>query len=133
MKISKGLCLASAVALVVSCFFPWVTIESKSIIVSGVDSTGTSFGKPGYFHIFLAFFYLLLLTLSRTWAKNIAIFFSAFNVAWAIRNFIIISTCYGGVCPQKHGAIYVMVFASIAMLIAVLFYEPQNPGKDTAD
>ncbi len=51
MSIMRLAGLLCAVALVGACFFPWVTIENKNIIVSGVEASGTAFGKPGYFHL----------------------------------------------------------------------------------
>jgi len=47
----------AAILLVISCFTPWVFIASKNITVSGIDSAGTNFGKPGYFHLLMAFFF----------------------------------------------------------------------------
>ena len=39
--------IGAAIVLMAACFFPWVIIESKNIMVSGVEAKGTSFGKPG--------------------------------------------------------------------------------------
>ena len=35
-------------------FFPWVVIESKNIVVSGMQSAGTTYGKPGLLSLFFA-------------------------------------------------------------------------------
>ena len=56
MRWMKWAGLAAAILLIVSCFSTWVTIISKNIIVSGVDATGTSYGKPGYFNLLMTFF-----------------------------------------------------------------------------
>ena len=50
----RWLAIVSAIVLITACFFPWVTVESKNIVVSGVDATGTSFGKPGYMHFLMS-------------------------------------------------------------------------------
>jgi len=36
----------ATLALIAACFFPWVFIESKNITVTGIESAGTTFGKP---------------------------------------------------------------------------------------
>ena len=121
MRWMKWLGLLSALLLIFSCFFPWVIIISKNITIRGVDSTGTNFGKPGYFHLFLSFSFIVFNFLERIWAKRINIFIVAINLAWAIRNYIIISACQGGECPEKKIALYTVLFASILMLVTALF------------
>ena len=116
----KWLGVAAAIALIVACYMPWVVVESKDIVISGVDSTGTNFGKPGYFHLFFAGLYLLFVLINRLWSKRVNIFISAFNVAWALRNFAIISACSGGECPAKKAGLYVVLVSSILMLVSVL-------------
>lgn len=121
MQIIKWLGVAAAIALIVSCFIPWVIIESKDIVVSGVESAGTNFGKPGYFHLFFAALYLIFVFINRVWSKRVNMFISAFNIAWAVRNFAIISACYGGECPEKKAGLYIALISSIIMLVSVLF------------
>ncbi len=107
----RWLAIASAIVLIVACFFPLVSIQSKSIVVSGIDATGTSFGKPGYMHLLLSGLAILLLLIPKTIAIRICIFLTAFNVAWAIRNYIVLSLCQGGECPVKHAALYIIVIS----------------------
>ena len=113
--------LFAAVVLIVACFFPWVTIVSKSIIVSGVASEGTYFGKPGYLHFIFTIPYILLLLNNKLWSRRVNVFICALNLTWSIRNFIVISTCQAGICPQKQPALYLVLISSIFMMIAVLF------------
>lgn len=121
MQIIKWLGVAAAIALIVSCYLPWVVIESKDLVISGVETTGTNFGKPGYFHLALAVLYLLFVLINRVWSKRVNIFISAFNVAWALRNFAIVSACSGGECPEKQAGLYLILFSSLAMMFSVLF------------
>ena len=65
MRYLKWIGLAAAVLLVVSCFTPWIFIQSANITVSGIDTTGTNFCKPGYFHFVLAGLFLLSLALAQ--------------------------------------------------------------------
>ena len=121
----KWIGLLAVILLVVSCFLPWVIITSKNIIVSGVDSTGTNFGKPGYAHFVLGFFFIVLHLIPRLWAKRINLLVVALNVAWAVRNYFIISMCREGECPEKQTGLWLVLTASVLMLIAALLPDIQ--------
>ncbi len=117
-------------SLALSCFMPWVIIESKNIMVSGVDATGTNFGKPGYFHFAMIFLFLLFSFIPKLWMKRFNVFVTGLNFGWAIRNFIIISACSGGDCPEKQIGIYIMLFTSILLMIVSFFPEiPSNASE----
>lgn len=117
----RWLSIAAAFIVLTACFFPWIHIESKNIVVSGVSAEGTSYGKPGYMHFILAGFYLMFMLLNKPWAHRAAIFLAGFNLAWAIRNFIVISSCHGGECPEKQLALYAaLIFSFLMMLFSLL-------------
>lgn len=117
----KWIGFAAGVLLIVSCFTPWVFIASRDITISGIDATGTNFGKPGYFHFLCAFFFLLFNFIPKIWAKRSNLLVAALNIAWAIRNFFVIAACQGGECPEKKTGLYFVLFASIIMLITTFF------------
>lgn len=121
MRFMKWIGLMAVILLVVSCFTPWVFIESKNIIVSGIDSTGTNFGKPGFFHFLFSFFFILFHFIKKIWAKKWNLLVVALNIAWAIRNFIIISVCREGDCPEKKAGMYMVLLASAIMFLSALF------------
>lgn len=121
MRYMKWIGLAAVILLIVSCFLPWVIIASKNIVVSGVDSTGTNFGKPGYTHFVLSFFFVIFHFVPRLWAKRVNLLIVALNIAWAIRNYFIISMCREGECPEKQTGLWLVLLASVLMLIAALF------------
>ena len=129
MRYMKWIGLAVAIMLVISCFIPWVFIEGKNITVSGVDSGGTAYGKPGYFHFVLAAFFLLFTFIPRVWAKRTNFLIVALNLAWAIRNYFIISACHAGDCPEKKAGIFLMLLASVLMLVAALFPDMKLPEE----
>ena len=121
MRWMKWTGLAASVLLIISCFSTWVIIVSKNIAVSGVDATGTNFGKPGYFHFLFTFFFILFTLIPRIWAKRTNLLITALNFSWALRNYFIISACRGGDCPEKQTSIYLMLIASLLMLASALF------------
>ena len=129
MRYMKWIGPAAAVLLIVSCFIPWVFIESRNITVSGIDATGTNFGKPGYFHLLMTAFFLICTFIQRTGAKRTNLLITALNLGWAIRNYFIISACMGGDCPIKKTGIYMMLLASILMMVSALFPDMKLPEE----
>lgn len=127
MRYMKWVGLAAVLILVLSCFIPWVFIESVNISVSGIDTTGTRFGKPGYFHFVMAAFFMFCSFVPRLWAKRLNLLVTAVNLGWALRNFFILAVCSGGECPIRKSGIWFMLLASILMLVAALFPDMKLP------
>ena len=121
MRFLKWAGLTAALLLVGSCFLPWVIIASQNIIVTGVDSTGTNFGKPGYAHFVLGFFFIIFHIIPKLWAKRCNLLIVALNIAWAVRNYFIISMCREGECPEKQIGLWLVIIASVLILFAALF------------
>ena len=130
MRWLKWTGIAAAILLIVACCMTWVVIPSKNIAVSGIDASGTNFGKPGYFHFITTFFFLLFTLIPRVWAKRANLLVTAVNIAWAIRNYFIVTVCSGGECPEKHIAVYIMLGASVLMLVSSLFPD-LKPARKT--
>ena len=127
MRYMKWIGLAAAAALVLSCFIPWVFIQSRNISVSGVDATGTNFGKPGYFHFLLTVVFLLCTITPRVWAKRLNLLITGLNLGWALKNFFVVAACSGGECPVRKMGIWIMLLASVLMLISALFPDMKVP------
>lgn len=120
MRYSTWIGVGSVLLLALACTMPWVLIPSKQLVISGIDASGTRYGKPGYLHLLLGFFYLLFTLVPAVWAKRANLLVVAFNLAWTIRNFLILSLCRGGECPQRLAGLHLLAIASILMLIAAL-------------
>jgi hypothetical protein len=101
-------------------FLPWSIVVSEHITISGFDTTGTRFGRPGLFLDFFTVLSLLLFAIPAIWAKRTNIFIGALVFAWSIRNYILVSTCLMGECPVKQTALYVLVTASFIVMIMTL-------------
>ena len=121
MRLFNWLSIVFLVLLLFACYNTWITIPQKNIIVTGFDASAIGFGKPGLMHVFLSVLTFVFLVIGKIWSKRTAFFISAFNIAWAIRNFISISTCQAGICPEKHFWFYVMLFSAFAITITILF------------
>ena len=57
MRYSTWIGVGSVLLLALACTMPWVLIPSKQLVISGIDASGTRYGKPGYLHLLLGFFY----------------------------------------------------------------------------
>lgn len=130
MRYIKWIGLGAALLLIISCFIPWVIIESRHITVSGVDAAGTAYGKPGYLHLVLVVFFLFFHFTPRLWAKRANLLVVGLNTAWAIKNFFLIAVCRGGECPERQAGLYLMLAGSLLLLVAALFPDMEMPGND---
>ena len=130
MRLMKWIGVIAGLLLIASCFIPWVVIVSKNITINGIDATGTNYGKPGYFHIIMAFFFLLFSLIPKLWAKRCNLLVIAMNFAWALRNYFVLTACQGGDCPEKKAGIYLVVLASVLMLAAALFPDIKLPDQN---
>lgn len=132
MRWNKWLGIVAALLQIISCFMTWVVISSKNIVVTGVDASGTSFGRPGYFNLLFAGIFILFHFIPRVWAKRGNLAVAALNMAWALRNYFLITTCRGGDCPEKHWGIWLLLISSVLLLVSALFPDiklKEKPGK----
>jgi hypothetical protein len=127
MKYSQLAGVVFASIIVALCFMPWVVIEEK-IIVSGLKANGTSFGKPGLMNIILSSVCIILFIVPKVLAKRFNVFIAAINLAWSLRNYLVLTTCMMGVCPEKKAALYLLVLVSIAMQFSTFF--PNIPVEE---
>ena len=129
MKHSQLIGIIAVLALVGICFLPWSYIPSKNIVITGFHSEGTQFGKPGYLNIILSSVCLLFFALPKIWAKRTNVFIAAINLAWAVRNYFLLSSCLLGECPEVKPGLYLLIIATIiiqAMALLPKINIPEN-------
>jgi hypothetical protein len=117
MKYSQLIGLLSALAITGICFMPWIYIGSIHTVVTGLQAEGTSYGKPGLLNIFLSALCIIFFIIPKLWAKRANVFIATINFAWAVRNYILLTTCLAGECPQKKAGLYLLVLASLTVLV----------------
>ncbi|SDE01901.1 hypothetical protein [Niabella drilacis] len=128
---SQWLALLAAIILTIACFMPWAQIDSIGLTLSGIDTTGTRYGKPAYNHFILTAVILVFTLIARIWAKRLNLLFGVLNLAWAIRNFILFGRCEAGDCPERQIGLYLVLLASVILLLTILF--PKMELKDEGD
>ena len=133
MQWMKWFSVVAAIALIASCFMTWVIVPGKEIFISGIDASGTSFGKPGYLNLVLGALFIVLTLVPRLWAKRVNIFVATINLAWTVRNYLLLSRCEAGECPEKQTALYIFLIAGIAMFAGALLTSPGKTIKTQTD
>ena len=120
MKYSQTIGIVACLIVLICSYLPWSIVVSEHITISGFDTRGTRFGRPGLFLDFFTVLSLLLFAIPAIWAKRTNIFIGAIVFTWSIRNYILVSTCLMGECPVKQPALYVFVGASVVVMIMTL-------------
>lgn len=120
--------------LLVGCLLPWMTIESKNITITGMATAGTDYGKPAFFHFLWSGLFLLFFVVNTVWSRRVAMVFTAFNVAWAFRNFFVLPLCQMGECPVRRTGLYLVfvssLFLFVAGLLAPVKERKPEPGQE---
>ncbi|MFT3902014.1 MAG: hypothetical protein QM727_02535 [Niabella sp.] len=133
MAKSKWIAVIGGAALIAACFMPWFRIDALHTTLTGVYTEGTLFGKPGYAHIAFSIVIIILSLIPKLWAKRANLLFVALNLAWAMRNFIMLGMCEAGECPHKEAGIYIVLISSLILLLTALFPTlslDDSPKKD---
>ena len=132
MKYSKWLGLLAAVIIIVCCYLPWISVPAAHLEIAGMwASAPHNFGKPGLVNLVCSVVAALFFLVPLVWAKRTNIFIVGLNLAWALRNFILLGKCYNGDCPEKKIALYILVGASVLMLLMSLFPDVEVSEKET--
>jgi len=119
MKYSKWVGLLAAIAIIAVCYLPWVYVPQVNLEIGGMYASGPqNFGRPGLMNCILSVVAIILFLAPFIWAKRTNIFVVAFNIAWAVRNYLLLSRCYGGECPEKKTGLYLLLLASLVMMAA---------------
>ena len=129
MKYSQIIGVVIAFLVIEVCFVPWSFVAEHNILITGISTKGTDFGKPGLMNIVFSLVMVLLFCIQKIWAKRTNLFIGAINFAWSVRNYLLVTTCYFGECPEKKiGLFALLLFAFGAMLMT--FFPKINIGED---
>lgn len=120
MKHSNIIGVIASVLLIIFCFLPWVYIQSIDTVVTGIQTGATNYGKPGFMHIVLSVIATILFITPKVWAKRTNIFVATFNLAWSFRNYLLITHCEMGECPEKKWGIYAIMIVSFIVFMMTL-------------
>ena len=117
MRYAKPVGLAAALLLIIVCFLPWTYHADIDKTFTGFFSERGMYGKPGKFFIFFAVLSIVLILLPKIWAKRVHIFVAALMVAYAIKTYILFTSCYNAYCPEKKMGIYLVLILSLVQFV----------------
>ena len=120
-KIIHWVGLAACIMLVAICFLPWTYYADIRETFTGFYSYNNQYGKPGKFLSFAALLSFLLLLFPKVWAKRVNLFLCALVIGYAIKTYILYTSCYNAYCPEKKSGIFLMLACSILMMLAAIF------------
>ena len=113
--------IAACIMLIVSCFLPWVYYADLNQTFTGFYSYKNEYGKPGKLLVLLGTITFIFMLLPKLWAKRANLFICALALAYAVKTYILFSSCYNNYCPQKLFGLYLMLSCTVLMLLASVF------------
>ncbi len=133
MKYYKTIGLLACVLLVVSCFLPWAYYTDIHKSFTGFFSEQNVYGKPGKVFIFMAVVSAIMIVTNKVWAKRVHILLSAINIAYLIKTYVLFTTCYATICPQKEYGLYVLIVSSVVLMITSILPDMKILETETAE
>lgn len=121
MSKNKIFGLISVAVVIICAFLPWITVESKHLVFTGLQTNGSYFGEPGKVNVFFALVVGILFLLKGKMPARINLFLAAFLAAWTFRNLLLFSRCEMGECPDRHIALFLSLVAALGAFISVCF------------
>jgi hypothetical protein len=120
MKFSQWIGILAAIVLIISGFMNWTWYPDIHKYFTGFVSENNIYGKPGKIFIYFSSVAILFFVIPRVWAKRWNVFICTLIVAFAIRTFILYTSCYSGVCPVKQPGIWIMIASTAVILLCAL-------------
>lgn len=109
--------IACCVIIIISCFMPWAFYPDLQKTFTGFYSEKQIYGMPGKYLIFFSVCCIAGYIFKNKFLKITGFFMGALLVAYAVKTFILFSSCYGAYCPVKKPGLVIMLSLSILNLI----------------
>jgi hypothetical protein len=121
LKYAHYVGIAAALLLVAACFIPWAYYPDIRENFTGFYSKQNNYGKPGKTFIFLSIVAIILFLIPKIGAKWANQVLGVVIFAYALKTYILFSSCYNTICPQvKAGLIGMMGFSTLILVCALL-------------
>ena len=129
MKYSKWLGLVAIIVLIYSGTMNWAWYPDIRQFFTGFYSLDNMYGKPGKVFVFFGIIAAIFFVVPRIWAKRWNLLVCGLMVAYAIKTFILYTSCYRGICPLKQPGIWIMLVASVIVMVAAVLPDLKLRGK----
>jgi predicted membrane-bound spermidine synthase len=70
-----------------------------------------------------------LLLVPKLWAKRASQVTGIIVLAYAVKTYILFTSCYNGICPEKKIGIFIVMISSLLILLAGLFTGVKIPEE----
>ena len=129
MKYSQTAGIFGVLLIVFLCYMPWSYVAEDNLVFTGMNA-GDNYGKPAILHFVFGAVLILFFLIPKIWAKRTNIFIAAINLAWGIKNFILMGACFMGVCPERKVAIWLVVIVSAFIQLTTFFPNIKVPKQE---
>ena len=123
MKYSQWIGIIAALALCAASFYNWTYHPDLKTYFTGFYSEQNMYGKPGKLIVGLSVIAIIMFLLKKVWAKRVNWIICALLGAYSLKTYILFTSCYRGICPEKQPAIYVILIAPAVMLLMTFLPE----------
>jgi uncharacterized membrane protein len=120
LKYSGSTGIVAALLLIFFCFLPWAFYPDLQENFTGFYSNHNHYGKPGKAFSFLAIFSIVLFLLPKIWARWVNQVVGVVLLAYAIKTYVLFSSCYNTICPQVKFALPAVLASALIILVCSL-------------
>lgn len=131
-KYIKWIGLLAAATMAIACFLPWTYHQDIGKMFTGFFSEKNVYGKPGKFLLIFAILIAAGYLIPRIWVKRINLFLTAITFAYALKTFLLFSSCYRGYCPEKKFGLWLMIISGAVMLVAAVFPDMKIVSRESS-
>jgi hypothetical protein len=129
MKYSKWIGMLACLLLVAVCFMPWTYHADVGKNFTGFFSQNGAYGKPGRYFVFFSLLSIALIWLQKIWAQRFLLFVAGLMLAYAVKTYILYTSCYNAYCPEKRGGIFLMLALTVIIFAISLFPDIKISGS----
>lgn len=135
-KIAYRIGLIACITLVIACFLPWAYYADVHIpteaqkTFTGFVTYKNNYGRPGKLLSIIAVISFVFMLLPKLWAKRANLFIAALGVGYAIKTYILFTSCYNAYCPDKKAGLFIMMASMFIILIAGAFPDIELKPKE---
>lgn len=136
MKYKKVLhytAIISCIALIATCFIPWVHYNNIDVTFNGYNvkqfATGVNYGRAGIIITILVSISLLFTLMQSVVAKRVNMFLCALLVAYTLRTYVIFTGSLFDGEVTKLAGIYLIVILSFVLVFCSVFPSLKSEEK----
>ena len=124
-KAIQILAILSCLALIITCFLPWVHYNSINETFTGFNvkpfSTKVNYGKAGKIIVGLTIISLLCTIIPKLFLKRVNMFSTALLFAYCIRTYVLFTGSIFEGQVEKFAGIYLIMLFSLALVVFSVF------------